>query len=117
MLGKLVGFPWNVERDRITYMDRILAPRAFDRHLGDAIEAVVGVTILGEWHGDCVSFAVRCHLASLLGVMPADIRDVGLAERIGNGEPKDSQTIQYFVHKRLLLFEVSLDGILPDISQ
>jgi hypothetical protein len=49
--------------------------------------------------------------------MPADISGVGLAERIRNGEPNDLQTIQYFVHKGLLLFEVSLDGILLDIPQ
>lgn len=117
MLGNLVGFLGNVERDRITDMDRVPAPRAPDRHLGDAIEAVVGIAVLGERHGDRVAFAVRCHLASLLGVMPADIRGVGLAERIGSGEPKGSQTIQCFVHKGLLLFEVSLDGILLEIPQ
>ncbi len=103
MLRNLVGFPWNVERDRITDMDRVLAPRASDRHLGDAIEAVVGVTIFGERHGDRVTFTMRCYLAGLLGKMPANIGHMGLAKRIRNSEPKYSQTIQYFIHTGLQL--------------
>lgn len=82
MLGNLKGFRRNIKRDGIADIDRVLAPCALDRHVGDAVKTVVRIAVLRERHGHQTAFALRGYLADFLGGMTADIGGVSRTERM-----------------------------------